>query len=166
MSEALFTSNDCRACRRCCTFYEDEVHYAPLFTAAEKARAEAEFPEKSLRFDTVGQLWRIQLQSVTDGAWQCPLYAAASARCLIQPYKPSLCRSWPFYLARNAAAQVVLAYYPACPPLANVTHTALQEFASRQLVEQLLAEARQYPELISAMGAADQELFVIAEETL
>ncbi len=166
MAEVLLTASDCRACRRCCTFYEDEVHYAPLFTAAEKAQAEAEFPEKGLRFDKVGQLWRIQLQSVADGAWQCPLYAAPSARCIIQPYKPALCRSWPFYLVRNEQQQLSLAYFLPCPPLADVASTALQEFASRQLVEQLLAEARQYPELIRAINAADQELFVVAEETL
>ncbi len=162
----LLTVEDCRACRRCCTFYQDEVNYAPQFTTAEKTQVEAGFPDKGLRFTPSGRLWRIELQHVAAEKWQCPLYEPETARCLVQAIKPRLCRSWPLYLIRNSGGRVSVAYHTSCPPLSARPIASLRDHVNRYVIHQLIAEAREYPETINDVSEADCELCTIPEGIL
>ncbi len=162
MLEPVLTSADCRACQRCCTFFKDEVRYAPLFTTADKAQALAEFPDRNLDFTPVGPLWRIQLQRIAPAHYQCPLYAPETAQCLIQTYKPAQCRNWPFYLVRKDGV-LSLACFATCPPIAKARPEALRDFAAQRLLAHLAAEARAHPEYIAEHTAADLILCSVPE---
>ena len=138
-------SEDCFACRGCCTFDERYLDYAPLFTEEQRARVLAEFPEEGVEFVAVGRMWRIGLRVMPGtGRCVCPLLDRRSWGCRVYGYGVFDCDTWP-YQVQVRGGRRLLTLTPECPVVGEERMAALVARGA-ELMPQMLAGVTEYPE--------------------
>ncbi len=144
MLTSLLPPAVCASCRLCCNFLPESVWECPALepACADELRARGvclvERPEG-------GETIRLPFDpECPHEAVNCPLLDTSSGCILPRAQRPLECRLWPLRLMRDSAGQIVLAYYHACPGLAEMPREKLLEVAE-SLRPQLMRRVAEYP---------------------
>lgn len=146
----ILASEDCFNCKKCCRYEPDELMDAPTFTEEQHLKAEAEFKIKNLRFEQRGKLWQVVLNDILGSDKKiCPLFDANTAHCLVHNYEIFDCLTWPFYIMR-VDGKVMITLSLDCPiVIERVQIEDLKKYAKEKIGPQMLAKAKQHPDLIT-----------------
>ncbi len=97
MLEGLLTEEDCRNCKLCCYFENDELIDAPMFTKEEKGYIIGNI-NSNIKFKKNGNIYQIILEK-EDKLYKCPLLT--SNGCILKERRPFDCQSWPLYIMKE-----------------------------------------------------------------
>lgn len=141
----VITSDDCFACRGCCTFDARYLDYAPLFTEEQRAQILAEFSADEIQFTPVGRMWRIELRAMPGtGRCVCPLLDRESWRCRVYAYGIFDCDTWPYQMQVRDGRRL-LTITRECPVVSEERLAAMRR-RGEELLPLMLAEVERYPE--------------------
>lgn len=146
MLDELLTKNDCKQCKKCCIFFEDELVDAPLFSYSEKEHILKEI-DPNVKFQKKWEFWQIILLATHDNKYACPLLNHKTW-CILWELRPFDCKTWPFYIMRfNGQYVITLSRY--CQKVNDISVNKIRRFIDKWLVKYMLEIAKKYPDLVS-----------------
>jgi len=101
----------CLSCKGCCTFAEKDSIWAPVLLREEMKElvCDDKVPPMAIARDNTLRL----REAPKTGAYECPLFDAAHARCSIYAVRPFECRLYPFLIHRKGK-NIFLALHTRC----------------------------------------------------
>ena len=130
MLEKILTKQDCRKCKLCCKFQEDELIDAPTFTETEKNYIINNI-EKKVNFIKKGSIYQIMLEK-KNNRYVCPLLT--SNGCILGDKEPFDCKSWPYYIMKKNNDYVITISND-CPVIKNKSEEELKNYIKEEFLD-------------------------------
>lgn len=145
MLEELLTYNDCKKCKLCCLFEEDELIDAPTFTEEEKENVIKNI-NSSIEFIKKNNIYQIVLNKREDGLYECPLLTKTG--CILGSSKPFDCESWPLYVMKYNDDYVITVSND-CPIITKIDSTKIYNFIQKKFLTIAINIIKKYPDMIT-----------------
>lgn len=141
----VIRSEDCYACRGCCSFDSRYPDFAPLFTDEQRARVAGELAELKVEFVPVGRMWRVALRELPGtGRSVCPMLAGDGWHCRVYDYGIFDCDTWP-YQVQVRGGRKLLTLTPECPVVGEERLAAMRA-RGEALLSAMRDEVERHPE--------------------
>lgn len=144
MLKGIIEPSDCARCRLCCNFHQNSVWESPFIPEDLALRLDSEGVPVEKRL--CGG-WSFAFQFEGDEAANCPKLNVQTGCTMPPEDKPFECRVWPLRLM-DRDGKLVIGRYRDCPALTGDRLTRLDQFATGQLLDTLLAFAAAHPESV------------------
>lgn len=158
MLDELLTKEDCKKCKSCCTFQEDELIDAPTFDEEAKNYINTKV-DKNIKFIKKNDIYQIVLNPWGKVS-KCPLLG--NNGCILKKYKPFDCESWPFYVMKYKGTYVITISND-CPVFNKIPSTKLLNFIEKKFKYDALKIINEYPNMITDYNRDLKIIYKIGE---
>lgn len=153
MLTGIFTPEDCAACKLCCNFRKCSAWETPsledelIYLLQEEAVPLYKRADGSTTF---------YLHFCTDSEIEtanCPMLNPDAGCTLPRELRPFECRIWPLRLMKRGSS-LVIGLYKNCPALKGDTFERLKQYATGDLLQELLHYAQRHPKSVRELDDA------------
>lgn len=143
MLKEILKTDECKKCKICCGFDEDDKWEIPLIFSELKDEVEK---KTNLKLIPRGNEYVFDMEFNGDNVVFCP--ALGEHGCTLGELKPFDCKIWPFRV-NSLGNFTVITVSPVCPSVSALPLSTLTDFLNRNnLSEILFAQAQKHPDMI------------------
>lgn len=158
MLEGLLSEDNCKKCKLCCHFEEDELIDAPTFTNEEK-RYIINNIDGNIMFNAINKVYQIVLEK-EGKLYRCPLLR--NDGCVLKDKRPFDCKSWPLYIMREDDKYYITVSKD-CPILKEIETSKLVEYIEKEFLFIAKQIIKDTPDMITEYNRNLEILYKITE---
>ncbi len=145
MLDPLLTTNDCKNCRYCCCFNENDMWENPVIKKGLAEKIVSDLNPKQ-EFIPEGRCLKMKLDKKPfSSLYYCPMLDAEKG-CRLDDDKPFECKIWPLRVMKYEHS-IVITVSPCCPVMFSKAMTDVYSLASK-LSSYIFAYAEVTPEIV------------------
>jgi hypothetical protein len=150
--EPVLTSEQCAACRFCCTFARFESWETPLFSAESIQQLTQKYGPFTVKH--TGTVYTLDLEPFYkihgDKEYApCPFLDKLQGCILSDAEKPIDCKIWPLRIMKQKTGNIVIALTPTCRGMTNVSIERMKKLITDNAIDQqIYAAAQKMPDIV------------------